>query len=222
MIQRLIFSALQDGATLLTADPTLIEDIFGEEGSGLTVQEVTAIRNWWAATPARPVHGYGGHGEDPPFWGIVLSGEQEVERALADEVGCIDDPEDPDFGQEVVGSIWSHTYQVLCFSDSNPDVCQYLYGIARAILNLARRDWVNTYGFHGIQFSGADLAPDPRYFPEHMFIRQLTVQVQSEVSGKISGSGLGKAWAVRGIHVDSSGSPSDAGEILTLVTVGEP
>jgi hypothetical protein len=222
MMQRLIFDALKQGSLMLAQDPSLLEDMFGPESQyGYSTAEIEAIKTIFKTTAPYPVHGYAGRDHTFPLWAILLAGEQESERALGDDTGFVDDPDDPEFGTDLTGSIWDHNYAVLVYGLS-PDVCSYCYEVARSILMLARRDWVNQYGYHNIRLSGADLAPDPRYFPEHMFIRQLTVSGSGEHSFPVEGSKFGRAWKVAGMHVDKSGSPSDVGGVKTLIYPIEP
>lgn len=222
MIQRLIFDALKTGMDVLVQDFSLLDEMFGSDSQyGYSQTEIAAIKTLFRSTPPYPVHGYAQRDHIFPLWAILLSGEQETERALADETGFEDDPDDPNFGTDIVGSIWDHSYAVLTYGIS-PDICTYCYEVARSILMIARRDWVNHYGYYNIRLSGADLAPDPRYFPEHMFIRQLTVNASGEHSFPVEGSRFGRAWKVAGMHVDKSGSPSDVGGVKALIYPVEP
>ena len=218
MIQRLIFEALRQGMVHIAQDPTILDEIF-VDNLGLGAEEVAAIKQLVRDTPPYPVHGYAQRDNTFPLWAILLAGEQEADRYLADDAGIDTEEESDDLGADVTGSTWTHSYLVLNYGLS-PAICQYCYEIAKYILITARRDLVNDYGFWNIALSGADLAPDPRYFPEHMFIRQLTVTVSSEYAAAVEGSKLGKAFRVAGIHVDRSGSASDAGPVKTLVTIG--
>lgn len=222
MIQRLIFDALEKGVDILVKDFSLLDDMFGGEEYGYSREEIEAVKTIFKTTPPYPVHGYAQRDHTFPLWAIMLAGEQETERALADETGFVDDPDDPEgMGTDIIGSIWDHNYAVLTYS-LNADSCIYCYEAARAILMLARREWVNKFGYHNIRLSGADLAPDPRYLPEHMFIRQLTVSVSAEHSFPQPDSRFGRAWKVAGMHVDKSGSPSDVGGVKTLIYPVEP
>ena len=79
-------------------------------------------------------------------------------------------------------------------------------------------------GCFEFELSGGDLSPDPKYLPEHLFGRQITFSCQREFQIIDRDSRLLKAFRIGGIYVDSSGSPSDVGEVKTNITtygVGE-
>ena len=69
-----------------------------------------------------------------------------------------------------------------------------------------------------IKISGGDMAPDPRYMPEHLFVRQIKFGCNREFLRTDLATLRQKAFTVSGIHVDSSGSPSDVGDVKTLIT----
>lgn len=217
MIERLIFTALQQGLALFQAHPELVLDVFADYG--LTAAEQTTITTLFSSTPPTIWHGYSQRDQPAlPYWVIVLAGEQESERFIGDATLDEDDPEADDRGTEYTGSIWTHNYMVLSHAQ-NADICQYLYQVAKALIMLGRRGWVgDDYNLFNISLSGADVAPDQRYFPEPVFIRQLSVQCSGELSLPIHDSNLGKAWELAGLHVDQSGSPSDVGGVETLIT----
>ncbi len=72
------------------------------------------------------------------------------------------------------------------------------------------------YEFH---LSGMDLAPDPKYLPEHLFGRVLTFSCRREFQTINRGARLWKAFKVSGIHIDKSGSPSEIGDVKTKVGI---
>lgn len=216
MIQRFIYAALKQGIEEIKADPAILQHLFGDHFS-LTETEVQAIQKVFDEKTPHVVHGFLPLDAKLPAYSITLQNEEEAETVLGDEAGIIDDPDDPDYGADVYASIWSHNYNVLCYAE-HPDVTSYLYEAAKAIFLSAKPIFIDEALFE-IHLSGMDLAPDPRYIPEHLFVRQLGFRCQREFQQVDYLSKLRKAFRVRGLHVDRSGSPSDVGGVKTLVTV---
>ena len=214
MIQRFIFLALKDGIDQITEDLTLLELLF-EDLYELDPKEVEAIKTHFASKPPTVIHGYAPRDVVLPVYSIILGNEAESERFLNDDAPQITDPEDPDFGADVKSSIWDHTYHILTYAE-HPDVTSYYYEIAKSIL-LSSNDFFVERDLFDIRMSGQDLAPDPRYMPEHAFARRLAFSCDREFRRVDRDSKAGKAFKVAGIHIDKSGSDSDVGGVKTLV-----
>lgn len=218
MIQRFIFNVLKDGVEQVTDDPTIIDQIF-QELYGLSETETEAIKAHWIAKPPVIRHGYAPRDIDVPTYSIILENETESQTWLNNDVGTVEDPEDPDFRADVFGSIWQHQYGILIFAE-HPDVTTYYYEIAKSIL-LSGNEFFIGQGLFDIDISGGDLAPDPRYIPEHLFARRVSFGCQRIFTRVDRPSRLTKVTSVEGIHIDSSGSPSDVGGVKTNVTILE-
>jgi len=216
MIQRLLYKALTRGLDAIKADPTILDDLFLKNFE-LDASEVEGIKTFFAAKPPTVIHGYARSDQDTPIISILLANEREADAVIGDEAGIIEDEEDADFGADQYTALWEHTFSVVCITE-HPDVCQYIYEVAKQIIMVAKPTFI-PYGVYGMTLSGADLAPDSRYMPEHFFIRQLSVSCRAELLTVAKDTKLGKAFKVSGMHVDKSGSPSDVGGVKTLVTV---
>jgi len=214
MIQRTLYKALTAGLEYFQANPDAFDTLFGDN-FGLSTVEIEAIKKFFVDKPPKVIHGYARTDQTPPLFSIVLSDERETDKVLGDDAGMISDEEDPDFGSDQYAALWSHTYQILCIAE-HPEATQYIYEVAKSIILEAKPTFLPE-GIYGIQVSGAELLPDPRFFPEHWFVRQLTLNCQRELLTVRKGTGAGKAWKVTGIHIDSAGSPSDVGGVKTLV-----
>lgn len=214
MIQRFLFLALKDGIDQIKADPTILEQLF-EELYELDPTEVDAIKTHFEAKPPKVIHGYAPRDVEAPVYSIVLMADGETETFLNNDAPQITDIENPDFGADVKSSIWQSTYHVLTYAE-HPDVTSYYYEIAKSIL-LASTDFFADRDLFDIQMSGQDLAPDPRYIPEHLFARRLVFTCDREFARVDRDSKAGKAFKVGGIHIDKSGSPSGVGGVKTLV-----
>lgn len=214
MIQRFLFLALQDGIAQISADLTLLDDLFAELYE-LDPTEVASIKTHFAAKPPKVIHGYAPRNVEPPVFSIVLMNEGESATFLNNDALQICDPDDPDFGADVKASIWQHSYHILTYTE-HPDVTSYYYEIAKSIL-LASTDFFVERDLFDIQMSGQDLMPDPRYIPEHLFARRMVFNCDRQFRRVDRASKAGKAFKVAGIHIDESGSPSDVGGVKTLV-----
>jgi len=218
VIQRYIYQVLTDGIQQVTKDTSLIEQIF-DELYALSEEEVAAVVTYWKAKPPTVRHGYAPRNVDVPIFSIVLENERESQTFLANDVGTVEDPERSDYKADVYGSIWTHQYAVLVYTE-HPDVTAYYYELAKSIL-IAGNNYFVDQGLFDIDISGGDLAPDPRYIPEHLFVRRITFGCERVFTRTDRGSRLTKVGRVEGIHIDRTGSPRDAGAVLTNVTILE-
>lgn len=213
MIQRFLYSALKDGIAAIEADISILEDLF-KNNYCLESEEVANIVKAFRAKPPTVIHNYPRRDMVPPLYSIVLGMESEGEHHLGDLAGQVDDEDDPAFRSDILSSIWEHTYHIYTVTE-HPDLTSYYYELAKSILLAAP---LPGEGLFEIHLSGADLSPDPRYLPEHLFVRQLTFKCQREFQRIDLSSLRDKAFRISGIHVDKSGSPSDVGGVKTLVT----
>lgn len=215
MIQRLVYTALQSGLDAIAADLTLLDDLFStlfELGS----PELATIKTWFTAAKPKVYHGYARADYQLPFYSIVLQREGEVDTVIGDDAGMVLDPEDGHYLEDVYTAFWETEMRVLCYSE-NPDATSYLYEIAKSIL-IRAHDYFIDQGVYDTSFSGMDLAPDPRYIPDHLFVRAVSFAGRYEFQVFDRDSKLQRAFRVGGIHVDKSGSSSDVGGVKTLVT----
>lgn len=219
MIHRHIYDVLKLGFELYAADPTLVEDLF-IENYGIEATEYAAIKQYFIANPPTIVNGYARTDTKFPAIAIVLMRESESQNFLADSAGQMDDEDDaddPDFGTDIESAIWEYVYHLLIYTEQ-PDITSYYYELTKSIM-LAGLKYLTDEGCFEYHMAGADLAPDPRYIPEHLFLRQVEFSCQREFQRLVKESRLYKAFRVTGLHIDSSGSPSDVGDVKTSVGV---
>lgn len=216
MIHRHIFDVLTAGFLAYKTDPTLVEDLF-TENYGIDTTEFTAIKKYFLANPPSIVNGYARMDTSFPAIAIVLMRENESQNFLGDSGGQTDEDDAEGIGIDIESAIWEYVYSLLVYT-IHPDVSSYYYELTKSIM-LAGLKYLTEEGCFEYHISGADLAPDPRYIPEHLFVRQLEFRCQREFQRLVRESRLSKAFRVAGLHIDSSGSPSDVGDVKTLVTV---
>lgn len=215
MIHRHIFEVLSSGFETYKNDPTLVEDLF-LENYGIEKSEADAVKQYFLAHPPSIVNGYARQDTKFPAVAIVLARETEAQKFLANEAGMIEDEDDEMFGADIESAVWEYAYSLLVYTE-HPDVTAYYYELTKSIM-LAGLKYLTNEGCFEYQMSGTDLAPDPRYIPEHLFARQLEFRCQREFQRIDRESRFQKAFKVVGIHVDKSGSPRDVGGVKTLVT----
>lgn len=224
MIQRLLFNVLKTGIEEVTRDPTILEELFVEQ-YGLSRTETDAIIKLWTNKTPNVIHGYAHADSEFPLYAITLLGERESDKFIGDSAGDISDIADPDFPAEQLSALWRHDYAIWVYTE-HPDATLYFYEVAKHII-LTANDGTPGSGPNlfvqnavmDIDVQGMDMTPDPRYIPDHLFVRQLRFSCKREFLRVDRASRLGKAFKVAGIHVDSSGSPSDVGGVSTNVKV---
>lgn len=184
--ERTILTLLQTGvdaisADLLGSDPgeTVLDDILDT----LDDAEKTKARAYYGEHPPSIIQGYPRVDAPFPLFALVLTGDQESHRYLG--TGEHDAPsgfgsDDP----EVIGTKdhaefnqWTEaTFGIFVYAE-HPDLCAWYYRILRRIMNVGIRFLVKE-GLDNPTISGAELAPDPRYTPDNLFVRRLTLKVE--------------------------------------------
>ena len=212
MIQRLLYRRIKEGLEIIQNDLTILDQIFVDLYE-LSQEETDQIKIAFTGKPPNVIHGYAPTESDFPLYSIVLQNERETDTYLSDDAGMLDDTEDERFGTDLYSSLWESTFHILCYTE-HPDLTVYYYEILKSILISAD---FTSWGVVDYDMSGMDLMPDPRYIPEHLFARVLVFNGKYEFLRYGYQSKLGKAWRVRGVHIDKSGSPSDVGNVKTLV-----
>lgn len=216
MIHRLLHTILTSGIQTIVDDVSLLDDLF-ERNYVLEDSEVDAIKEYYAEHPPEIINGYARKDSDFPLVAIVLADEGESESFLADDAGPVLDEDSPYVNSDISAAIWSHTYNFLIYTD-HPDISTYYYEIVKMII-LGGLPILIDDGCFEFSLRGGDLAPDPKYLPQHLFARQLTFTCQRELQILDRNSRLLKAFRIGGIYVDSSGSNRDVGEVNTNVNL---
>jgi hypothetical protein len=214
MIHRYLHAIFTAGVATILRDISYLDELFADNYQ-LTETEVEAIKEYFAGHPPMIVNGYARQDNKFPIFAITLGSEGEEIKFLGDDAGLITDPEDEFYKSDLSSAVWEHQYDVLIYTD-HPDVTAWYYEIAKYLL-LAAFPTLTELGCFGYQVNGADLAPDPKYLPEYLFARRLTLRVQREFQQIDRESRMSKAFKVAGIAIDSAGSSSDVGGVKTNV-----
>lgn len=215
MIQRYLFEVLQAGVDDVHENPALIETMLAEWN--LSREELAIYKKLWGDNKPTVKHGYARVDDTFPLYSIVLTSEGESDLWVGNDAGVITDEDDPNCGADVMGSTWDHTYQVLCYSE-HPETTLINYEIAKAIL-IPSMTQLADLACYRMRMSGADLMPDARYLPEHLFARQLTFQTSRPFTVVDVDSRLYRVNRIVGAHIDKLGGRGDPGDVKTNVTV---
>ena len=215
MIHRYLHDILTEGIAAILASPLILDELF-QDNYELVSTEAAAIKTYFTTNGFNVHNGYPRTDTKYPSINIILGDEAEVESVLADTGGDITDENDPNYKAEILTAIWSHTYRLLVMTD-HPDVTAYYYEIAKFILLEGFHDLIDD-GMFEFELSGNELAPDPRYIPEHLFARQLIFSCQREFQRIGRARQRLRGGSISGLHVDSSGSKEDVGDVKTNVT----
>lgn len=209
MIERLIFTALSDGIAEFQQNLDLLERHF-QQSTYLDATETKAIREYFVARPPRVAHQYAREGDKFPVWAIVLGSKREQDKFLGDESGLVVgmgedfegflDPDDPETGAAELSSIWTFSFQILIYTE-HPDITIAYAELAEFFL-LRARTFFKRQGLLNIEQGAADVAPDTRYIPAHLFARRITFDCLRE--RVFVGQKEPRAFKVGGIHVQDS------------------
>ena len=209
-------------------DLSLVERHF-RKSLGLGTTEIDTIEELLTETPPNIIHHYAREGDNVPLWAIVLMEENESTRFIGNDLGIIGeqqlvgegedafDPDDPAAGDDAQGSIYSARYGVLTYTE-HPDVTRYYYELAKFLFTHARPALMGVSGIIDLQFSGGDLAPDPRYIPAHLFVRQFVLETQRLECVAVPVV-EGRATKLAGAHVDDGVSSTNKGGVTSKITV---
>lgn len=224
MIERLVFQALTSGIVEFQTHPERMRAFF-LRNRRLGPEELELIQTAFSANPPRVFHQYPRIDQFPPgkpaaAWAIILADEDEDVRPLGDASGIIGlgddgglDPGEPDAGAECLNSVWNQRLMVMTLTD-HPDLTVYYYHLCKMLLVRAR-PFFKDQELLDITFRGGDLAPDPRYMPAHLFVRQLTLTTKKEE--RIVGSKEPRAFQVAGMHVDDDSTFEALGGVVAKV-----
>jgi len=231
MAERLLFTILKGELAYYKADEGQRFERFLLEEQLLDADEAAQARLYFAggvnglgntieAQPPSLHHGYPRTGGPFPLWAITLGGERDTQTYLGDDAFPVDEDgdlyADPETGAVVDPKIRrvEYTYNILCLAD-HPDITLYYYYLLKQII-LSQREEFIAADLDPPSITGADLAPDPRFLPDHIFARQLTVTIEGEECWPSQRTG-GYAREITGLHLDDA---ETAGGGITTYTAG--
>jgi len=196
-VERIIFDRLTDGLQPFLDDPKLFERFL--INGGLTAVEAANARTYFEGDaladpvieprPPHPIMGYARPGGPFPAWAITLGTEDTGDPYLGDEASSLDDEGNMFVDEE--GNLvdckirrWNHRYDVFTYTDHG-DVCLYYYQLAKHIL-VSGLTIFQAADLDNFGFSGAELAPDPRYLPPNIYVRRFSITLQADQDYSLS------------------------------------
>jgi hypothetical protein len=200
---------------MFVKNPDLLDSVFEEYD--LSAAELAGIRKVFTTNTPNVIHNYP-HGDSKfPLFAITLSSENTDTRYIGESAGEVMGEDDPDLHSDVLGSIWSHSFGIMVYTD-HPDVTLYYYEIAKTIL-LANWPFFIDKGFMDLSLGGADIMPDAKYIPEWLFVRKLQIDCKDEFARVDRDSKLHKAFRLSGIYVDNPDTVGDVTGVVAKIKV---
>jgi hypothetical protein len=154
-------------------------------------------------------------GDTPiPFYSIALLSENETRQFLGDSGGFVDPLElIGTAGDPQTASIWTHEFAIFCATE-HADWTLYNYYMAKWLFERHRRDFLKK-GVLNLTMSGSDFAPDPRYFPVVLYVRQLRVQLMREMHADAPTPDIRRAHKVRPpLQVSTTDVPARTNDVI--------
>lgn len=174
--ERIIYRALELGINAISADLTILDRILGVHMEDTTEQG--KFRTIWQDTPPTLVLGYPRTEAIFPCYAITLASDPPLQHRVGKGARLAVLGGGNDYNAERFSQRINSTYMVLIYA-THPDVCAWYYRVARRILNVATAYLIKN-GLTEPEINGQDLVPDPRYTPEHVFVRRLSLTIQYE------------------------------------------
>lgn len=211
MIERHIKSVLEDGIAALVENKKLIVELFVEQHE-LDVEEATQIANFFVEAPPTVVLGYARGDTSFPCYSVVLADENESQDFIGYQLD-----HDEERGIDNVGALFDHVYSIIVYAQ-NPDAALYYYEVLKYLMILAVVRSFQNLNLMNVKFSGAELAPDQTTMPAGLYLRRFTMRASREYNLPDLLSRVGRAWKIRGVHVNSETNPRDVLEVNPKVT----
>jgi len=172
--EQTIRAVLQAGVDTISEDPSLLDGILTD----LSTADLTSLRAKWTTNPPRVMSGYA-RAEGPfPQVAVTLGSEQ----ILQDYIGLGEETMFLGDGDDKIGRRYHRRlkadFQVHVYAE-HPDVCAWYYRVFRRIMNVGIERFVHV-GLQDPVLSGMELVPDPRFVPDNVFIRRITLSVEYE------------------------------------------
>jgi hypothetical protein len=193
VIERVLFGILKAGLDWFIADPRRFERWLVTEKL-LDAAEAVNMRVFFTGDatvdpPIEPkfphlIHGYARTGGPFPCAALCLGAEDIATDYIGEDASFLDSDEelyrDPETGEVVDPKVrrMRYTYQLMLHAQ-HPDVVVVYYHLMKWILMSSRKQLIEA-NIEEMTFSGRDMAPDPRYLPDDIWTRMLTITVEGD------------------------------------------
>lgn len=169
--ERIILSAMKTGVAAISANVDLLDSILAT----LDAPELQKAKDYWTQHPPTVLMGYPRESSPFPCYALTLSSDDNLQDyvGLSEEalIGMDDEKEGNVLHRRITGR-----FTVFIYTE-HPDTCAWYYRVLRRVMNVAVQRLIKA-GLEEPVLGGADLAPDPRYTPENLYVRRLTLQVE--------------------------------------------
>lgn len=211
-VERILFNVVEERLQWYINDPKRYKQFLLD--GGLTETEAENAREAFESRPPTTIHGYARQGGYFPCFALVLGNESTAQDYLGETVmGFDEDGEyyvDVNTGDrvDIHSRRWENRYDWYVYAD-HPDSCLYYYYLLRHIM-LSSLTRLQDSDLDEITYSGAELAPDPRYLPSDMFTRRFTVTLRSdEPYVEDFKPSIGQGASIEGIAIDTDGTSDE-------------
>lgn len=179
--ERVIGHVLKTGmntvAARINADRGKPDDLVDRLFPLYSKEERDSVRRLFTERRPRVAHGFPRSGAEMPAIMIMVTNENETRRSIGDSVTDDEDElELPEFiGREPenLEGVQVESAVDLWIMDINPDTVAAYYTLVWALMDGARRRVFAPLELHAGQLSGGDVAADPSYMPEYVFVRRV-------------------------------------------------
>lgn len=162
---------LQVGVTALAADTDLLDSIWDD----MAADEREQMKTAFGRNPPAVSKGYARSDNRFPRIAVTLASDGgQVDFLAQGEMATLDGT-DTKTGDE--WHRWNRaTYNILVYAHQ-AEQAEALYRVVRRIVNVGR-DYLIARGLDEPAMDGAELAPNPRYTPDNLFVRRVSVSVE--------------------------------------------
>ena len=140
-----------------------------------TDEERAKAREYFIDNAPDGVMGYPRRGATFPLYSLTLTSDSEEQRWIGTAEHAFLDENDKKTGDEF--DQWTRASFTIFVYTTHPDICAWYYRVLRRICNVGIR-YLITNGLDNPTFSGAEMAPDPRFAADNLFVRRLTLTVE--------------------------------------------
>lgn len=231
MAERRLVRAIKAGLQEYIDDPWLLE-AWALKMLELDQDEIDELRLYFAggtdaagetheARPPIVVHGYPRRSGPFPCWALTLGNESIEQDYLGKDAPFLDSDGEKSFDQ--YGNVvdprirrLGYTYPIMVITD-HPDITVIYYHLLKNII-MSSQDALEKDDVEDLAFTGQDMAPDPRFLPEDVFVRLLIVTVSGDETW-CSPREQPYSNQVGGLHTDDTGEGATEGDGSTSASI---
>ena len=176
MVERVVKVIIESAFEEIATDLAFLDRLFWR----LESSERAILKQYLKTEKVTVVHGYARRGMKMPLIAVAVANESDGQPVLGDLQGRETDEYQeflggPSAAVDVFGTDTTTALQIWIYAPT-PDVCQYLYKIARVMLKSARDELLAMQVLPGAM-SGGDVVPREDLLPDFVFARMIQWQL---------------------------------------------